>query len=79
MVGGELNIARNAAQLGRLRATYASEQDWPDTDLVLLDATRTAERVRVADAVGGLWTRTAPGSSPQSWWSDWQPRSNGSA
>ena len=29
VVGGELNIARNAAQLGRLRATYAAEQDWP--------------------------------------------------
>jgi glycine/D-amino acid oxidase-like deaminating enzyme len=54
-VGGELNVARSAPQLGRLRATYEAERDWPDTDLVLLDEAQTAERVRVEGAVGGLW------------------------
>ncbi len=53
--GGELEVARNAAQLARLRATAASEATWPHTDTELLDAAATSARVAVAGAVGGLW------------------------
>lgn len=53
--GGELNVARSAAQLARLRAAAAAEADWPHTDVELLDATATAERIRIAGAVGGMW------------------------
>lgn len=53
--GGELEVARNAAQLGRLRATAAAEATWPDTDTVELDASATADRLQVAGAVGALW------------------------
>ncbi|GAA4341699.1 NAD(P)/FAD-dependent oxidoreductase [Microbacterium rhizosphaerae] len=53
--GGELNVARTPAQLARLRATAADEARWPHTDTQLLDAAATAERVRVAGALGGLW------------------------
>lgn len=53
--GGELEVARNAPQLARLRARAAVEATWPDTDTVLLDADRTAARVDVGGAVGGLW------------------------
>jgi glycine/D-amino acid oxidase-like deaminating enzyme len=53
--GGELNIARTPAQLARLRATAADEARWPHTDTELLDAAATAERIRVAGALGGLW------------------------
>jgi len=53
--GGELNIARTPAQLARLRAMAADEARWPHTDTELLDAAATAERIRVAGALGGLW------------------------
>ena len=53
--GGELTVARSAAQLARLRAFAGSEAAWPGTDVVLLDAAATAEHVRVESAVGGLW------------------------
>ncbi len=53
--GGELEIARNAAQLARLRARAAAEARWPDTDVVELDAAGTASRVDVGGAIGGLW------------------------
>ncbi|NYI44763.1 glycine/D-amino acid oxidase-like deaminating enzyme [Nocardioides aromaticivorans] len=54
-LGGELNVARTPAQLARLRAAVAAEQEWPDTDVALLDAAAVRERIRVADAVGGMW------------------------
>lgn len=54
-LGGELNVARTPAQLARLRAAAAAEQEWPDTDVELLDAAALRERIRVADAVGGMW------------------------
>ncbi len=54
-LGGELNVARTPAQLTRLRAAVAAEQEWPDTDVALLDAAALRERIRVADAVGGMW------------------------
>jgi glycine/D-amino acid oxidase-like deaminating enzyme len=53
--GGELVVARNAAQLRRLEATAAAEAAWPHTDTEVLDAAATAGRVRVAGAVGSLW------------------------
>ncbi|KRF37253.1 NAD(P)/FAD-dependent oxidoreductase [Nocardioides sp. Soil805] len=53
--GGELEVARNAAQLARLRARAAAEATWPDTDVVELDAVATTARVAVAGAVGALW------------------------
>lgn len=53
--GGELNVARNAAQLARLRATHADERRWPHTDTEMWDADETAARVRVGGAMGGLW------------------------
>lgn len=54
-LGGELNVARTPAQLARLRAAAAAEQEWPDTDVELLGAAALRERIRVADAVGGMW------------------------
>lgn len=53
--GGELEVARNAAQLGRLRAKADAEAMWPHTDVVELDAAGTAARIHVAGAVGALW------------------------
>ncbi len=54
-VGGELNVARTPAQLARLRASAAAEREWPDTDVELLEGPALRERIRVADAVGGMW------------------------
>lgn len=53
--GGELRVARNAAQLGRLRAEIAEESTWPGTDLVALDPVEAAERVGVAGLTGAVW------------------------
>ncbi|MDJ1114609.1 NAD(P)/FAD-dependent oxidoreductase [Microbacterium dauci] len=53
--GGELNIARGAAQLARLDAEYASESAWPGTDVERWDASRTQRAVQVDGAVAGLW------------------------
>lgn len=54
-LGGELNVARTPAQLARLRASAAAEQEWPDTDVELLEGPDLRERIRVTDAVGGTW------------------------
>lgn len=53
--GGELNVARTPSQLARLRASHADEAAWPVTDIELLDATATADRVGVAGALGATW------------------------
>lgn len=53
--GGTVTLARNAAQLERLRATVADAQRWDDED-VLLDAEAVAEHVRAAGVVGGAYT-----------------------
>lgn len=53
--GGELNVAVNPAQLGRLQAYAAAEQAWQDTDVELLDAGQTAARVAVDGVLGGVW------------------------
>ena len=52
--GGELNVARNEAQLGRLQAIAAEEETWPEAGARLLDARETAERLQVAGALGGI-------------------------
>lgn len=53
--GGELEVARSAAQLARLRAAASAEAAWPHTDTELLDAAATADRIRIAGALGGIW------------------------
>jgi glycine/D-amino acid oxidase-like deaminating enzyme len=53
--GGELNVARNPSQLARLRAAHAEDASWPATDIELLDAATTADRVRVDGALGATW------------------------
>ncbi|GAA3541582.1 FAD-dependent oxidoreductase [Aeromicrobium flavum] len=55
VVGGELNVARNAAQLERLEQNHADDASWQRTGAVRLDAAATAQRVRVAGALGGVW------------------------
>ncbi|MET1036167.1 MAG: FAD-dependent oxidoreductase [Arthrobacter sp.] len=52
--GGELLVARNRAQLGRLHEFASVEQRWPEDGARLLDATETKARVNVAGALGGL-------------------------
>lgn len=52
--GGELLVARNRAQLGRLLAEAKHEQTWPEDEAVLLSAAELGRRVRVAGALGGL-------------------------
>jgi glycine/D-amino acid oxidase-like deaminating enzyme len=54
--GGELTVARSAAQEARLRADVAESADWGDPDLRMLSAAETAGRVRVAGTVAGAWT-----------------------
>jgi glycine/D-amino acid oxidase-like deaminating enzyme len=54
--GGELTVARSAAQAARLRAEVAESAAWGDPDVRLLSAAETAERIRVAGAVAGAWT-----------------------
>ena len=53
--GGELSVARNAAQLARLEAWAAEEMAWPNTDVQMLSAAETAERLTVQDALGSVW------------------------
>ncbi|TKT05034.1 FAD-dependent oxidoreductase [Streptomyces lasalocidi] len=54
--GGVLEVARTPAQLARLKAFHAHELSYGEHDRELYDATETAARVRVADAVGASWT-----------------------
>src|SRR5690554_3932824 len=53
--GGELAVARSAAQFARLREAFDTERAWAHTDVELLDAAETAERVRIDMALGGMW------------------------
>jgi glycine/D-amino acid oxidase-like deaminating enzyme len=53
--GGELSVARTPAQLERLRAFVAAENEWPATDVRLLDADETKARIEVAGALGAAW------------------------
>ncbi|MFC5217874.1 NAD(P)/FAD-dependent oxidoreductase [Streptomyces coerulescens] len=54
--GGVLEVARTPAQLARLKEFHARELAYGEKDRELYDARQTAERIRVADAVGSTWT-----------------------
>ncbi|MFF4802606.1 NAD(P)/FAD-dependent oxidoreductase [Streptomyces sp. NPDC001351] len=54
--GGVLEIATTPAQLARLRAFHELELSYGEKDRELYGAGETAERIRVADAVGSTWT-----------------------
>lgn len=55
---GELAIARNPAQLGRLKEEYENGPKWgfDPNDLVMLSARETQKYARVEGALGGLWS-----------------------
>ncbi|NBM21203.1 FAD-binding oxidoreductase, partial [Streptomyces sp. GC420] len=54
--GGVLEVARTPAQLARLKAFHDHEVSYGETDRTLLGARETAQRLRVAGAVGSTWT-----------------------
>ncbi|MFF8355134.1 NAD(P)/FAD-dependent oxidoreductase [Streptomyces chartreusis] len=54
--GGVLEVARTPSQLARLKEFHAQELAFGEKDRELYDARRTAERIKVADAVGSTWT-----------------------
>ncbi|MER5468023.1 FAD-dependent oxidoreductase [Streptomyces sp. NPDC002685] len=54
--GGVLEVAYTPAQLARLKAFHAHELSYGEKDRELYGAKETAERIRVADAVGSAWT-----------------------
>ncbi|MER5580962.1 FAD-dependent oxidoreductase [Streptomyces asoensis] len=54
--GGVLEVARTPAQLARLKEFHAHELSYGEHDRELYGARETAERVRVAGAVGSAWT-----------------------
>ncbi|MBL1081827.1 FAD-dependent oxidoreductase [Streptomyces actinomycinicus] len=54
--GGVLEVATTPAQLARLRAFHEHELAYGEKDRELYGARETAERIRVADAVGSAWT-----------------------
>ncbi|MET9506220.1 FAD-binding oxidoreductase [Streptomyces sp. NPDC006622] len=54
--GGVLEVARTPAQLARLKAFHAHELEYGEQDRELYGARETAERIRVAGAVGSTWT-----------------------
>ncbi|MCX4691905.1 FAD-binding oxidoreductase [Streptomyces sp. NBC_01408] len=54
--GGVLEVARNPAQLTRLKAFHRAEVAFGETDRELYDATAAGERIGVADAVGASWS-----------------------
>ncbi|MET8407576.1 FAD-dependent oxidoreductase [Streptomyces sp. NPDC005195] len=54
--GGVLEVAYTPAQLARLKAFHEHELSYGERDRELYGARETAERVRVADAVGSAWT-----------------------
>jgi glycine/D-amino acid oxidase-like deaminating enzyme len=56
--GGYLSVARNPAQLARVRSTVADFKAWGfgAEHVQELSATEVAERVRMSDALGGLFS-----------------------
>ncbi|MET9384610.1 FAD-binding oxidoreductase [Streptomyces sp. NPDC002928] len=54
--GGVLEVARTPAQLARLKAFHEGELAFGEKGRELYGARETAERIRVADAVGSTWT-----------------------
>ncbi|MEV6022346.1 FAD-dependent oxidoreductase [Streptomyces sp. NPDC052036] len=55
-VGGVLEVAYTPAQLARLKAFHEHELSFGEKDRELYGARGTAERIRVAHAVGSTWT-----------------------
>lgn len=55
-LGGVLEVAYTPAQLARLKAFHAAELAFGEKDRLLLGARESAERIRVAGAVGSAWT-----------------------
>ncbi|GAA4171433.1 FAD-dependent oxidoreductase [Gryllotalpicola koreensis] len=53
--GGEFTIATDAAQLGRLEAFAAAEQQWAESGVVLLTADEARARIAVDGVRGGVW------------------------
>ena len=54
--GGVLEVATTPAQLARLKDFHTHELSYGEKDRELYGAGETAERIRVADAVGSSWT-----------------------
>ncbi|MDC0772519.1 NAD(P)/FAD-dependent oxidoreductase [Streptomyces sp. HD] len=54
--GGVLEVARTPAQWARLKDFHEHEVSYGEKDRVLYGARETAERIKVADAVGSTWT-----------------------
>jgi glycine/D-amino acid oxidase-like deaminating enzyme len=54
--GGVLEVATTPAQLARLKAFHEHELSYGEKDREMYGARETAERIRVADAVGSSWT-----------------------
>ncbi|MFF7331055.1 NAD(P)/FAD-dependent oxidoreductase [Streptomyces sp. NPDC090306] len=54
--GGVLEVACTPAQLARLKAFHEAEAAFGEKDRELYGARATAERIRVAGAVGSTWT-----------------------
>ncbi len=56
--GGYVSVARNPAQLERIRAEVAESREWGfgDDDLRLLDVDEVSDHVRIGDALGGAWS-----------------------
>jgi glycine/D-amino acid oxidase-like deaminating enzyme len=54
--GGVLEVATTPAQLARLKAFHEHELSYGEKDRELYGARQTAERIRIADAVGSTWT-----------------------
>jgi glycine/D-amino acid oxidase-like deaminating enzyme len=56
--GGYVSVARNPAQLERVRAEVAESREWGfgEDDLRLLDVDEVSDHVRLPDALGGAWT-----------------------
>ncbi|MFF3643819.1 NAD(P)/FAD-dependent oxidoreductase [Streptomyces sp. NPDC002564] len=54
--GGVLEVAHTPAQLARLKAFHDTELSYGEKDRTLHGARETAERIRVAGAVGSTWT-----------------------
>ncbi|MFS4091316.1 NAD(P)/FAD-dependent oxidoreductase [Streptomyces sp. AF1A] len=54
--GGVLEVATTPAQLARLKAFHEHELAYGEKDRELYGARETAERIRIADAVGSTWT-----------------------
>ncbi|HEX5535518.1 MAG TPA: FAD-binding oxidoreductase [Actinomycetales bacterium] len=53
---GNVTVARTPAQQRRLEAMVTADNEWGDSDHVLLTADEVAERIEVAGAVGGSFT-----------------------